>query len=165
MKFLYTTIFIFSSFLSYSQSNNITKRILKKSFKKSIRHENYSSWDEWSGYWETNNIDSTYYKSDTIILTNKVGLNSIYCNYITWEFYKKNAFILGDFTVCKEPPTGRAGNANDLYTIVFEEENDIIYLKTRNLNTETTYKVVSFEILPDKKTLKLEKISQKTINR
>ena len=165
MKILYIVILLFSNSLIYSQENEVTKKSVKKAFKKSIRNKDYWSWDEWSGYWETNNIDSTYYKSDTIVLINRIGLNSINCNYITWKFYKKNAFHLQEINSCKEPPSARVSNTNDFYTITIAEKEKILYLKTNNLNTETIYKVISFEALSDKRTLKLQKLSHKTINR
>lgn len=165
MKLLFTTLFIFSYFLTYSQSDKITKRILKKYFKKSIRYKNYSDWNDWSGYWESNNIDSTYYKSDTIVLINKIGYPSVNRKFITWNFYKKRAFFLYEIHHNDNFSTITVITPDDYYRVKIKEKDSITYIITKSLKMETIYKVLSFETLPDKRTLKLQKLSQRTINR
>ncbi|AXG73071.1 hypothetical protein DVK85_02015 [Flavobacterium arcticum] len=165
MKLLFITFFIFRSSLTYSQSDKITKRILKNSFKKSIRYKDYNDWNDWSGYWETNNIDSTYYKSDTIILINKIGSPSVGCKFVTWDFYKKNRFYINDINTCNTISSVRVITRDDYYRVKIKEKDSITYIITKSLKTETIYKVLSFEVLPDRRTLKLQKLSQRTINR
>lgn len=59
--------------------------------------------------WSICNVDSSFFKSDTLRLYNNINYfyqKSNCCKLVTWRFYKKNAFTLSGLEVCKEPPVG-----------------------------------------------------------
>jgi hypothetical protein len=55
--------------------------------------------------WNFNNADSLYYKQDTITaILYKSTKHKNLCEMVNWTFYRKNAFIKGRESLCKEPP-------------------------------------------------------------
>lgn len=79
--------------------------------------------------WKFNNVDSLYFKSDTLIaIQNKTNTQNDFCKFIDWTFYQKNAFILGSESLCKEPPTRSVTKyPEDYFTIaVYQVEDKIM---------------------------------------
>lgn len=76
--------------------------------------------------WKFNNIDSLYFKSDTLIaIQNKINIQNNFCEIIDWTFYRKNAFIMGRSSYCKEPPSRLVTKyPEDYFTIaIYQVEN------------------------------------------
>lgn len=50
------------------------------------------------------------------------------CEVVDWSFYRKNAFVFGQGSKCKEPPTRKVTrNPKDYYTIaIYTVENETI---------------------------------------
>ncbi|WP_433765855.1 hypothetical protein [Flavobacterium ginsenosidimutans] len=76
--------------------------------------------------WKFNNVDSLYFKSDTLIaIQNKTNTQNDFCEFIDWTFYQKKAFILGRCSFCKEPPSRMVTKyPKDYFSIaIYEVEN------------------------------------------
>ena len=70
--------------------------------------------------WEFNNIDSLYFKKDTLnAFVYKEGTkHKSLCEVVDWTFYRKNAFVFGQGSNCKEPTTRKVTrNPKDYYEI------------------------------------------------
>jgi hypothetical protein len=79
--------------------------------------------------WEFNNIDSLYFKQDTLTaLVYKSSKHKSLCELVDWTFYRKNAFILGQESHCKEPPSRKVTqHLKDYFTIaIYRVENETI---------------------------------------
>lgn len=78
--------------------------------------------------WEFNNIDSLYFKKDTLnAFVYKEGTkHKSLCEVVDWTFYRKNAFVFGQGSNCKEPTTRKVTrNPKDYYTIsIYTVENE-----------------------------------------
>jgi hypothetical protein len=78
--------------------------------------------------WEFNNIDSLYFKKDTLkAYVYKEGTkHKSLCEVVDWTFYRKNAFVLGQGSNCKEPTTRKVTrNPKDFYKIaIYTVENE-----------------------------------------
>jgi hypothetical protein len=78
--------------------------------------------------WGFNNIDSLYFKIDTLnAFVYKEGtIHKSLCEVVDWTFYRKNAFIFGQGSNCKEPTTRKViRNPKDYYTIsIYTVENE-----------------------------------------
>ena len=132
-------IFIFSlsiiSILSSHAQNDITKTDLKKILK--IDHGDDSK------IWTICNSNST----DTIQLYS--NMNYFYqshscCEFIRWNFYKKNKIREEQIQVCKEPSTGKPTTEKDYYSIKIKNEDDNLYLdKYYNNKLVIRYRVLS----------------------
>ncbi|MFN5773800.1 hypothetical protein, partial [Flavobacterium sp.] len=69
--------------------------------------------------WEFNNIDSLYFKKDTLnaFVYKKGTKHKSLCEVVDWTFYRKNALVFGQGSNCKEPPTRKVTrNPEDYYT-------------------------------------------------
>lgn len=77
--------------------------------------------------WEFNNIDSLYFKKDTLnAYVYKEGIkHKSLCEVVDWTFYRKNAFVFGLESNCKEPPTRKVTRKpNDYYNFaIYKVEN------------------------------------------
>ncbi|WP_298121119.1 hypothetical protein [Flavobacterium sp.] len=80
--------------------------------------------------WEFNNIDSLYFKKDTLnAYVYKEGTkHKRLCEVIDWTFYRKNAFVLGQGSNCKEPTTRKVTRTpKDYYKIaIYNVENESV---------------------------------------
>jgi hypothetical protein len=78
--------------------------------------------------WEFNNIDSLYFKKDTLnAFVYKEGTkHKSLCEVVDWTFYRKNAFVFGQGSNCKEPTTRKVTrNPKDYYGIaIYNVENE-----------------------------------------
>jgi len=78
--------------------------------------------------WEFNNIDSLYFKKDTLnaFMYKEGTKHKSLCEVVDWTFYRKNAFAFGQGSNCKEPPTRKVTrNPKDYYTIaIYTVENE-----------------------------------------
>ncbi|MCZ8297805.1 MAG: hypothetical protein O9297_11375 [Flavobacterium sp.] len=78
--------------------------------------------------WEFNNIDSLYFKKDTLnaFVYKKGTKHKSLCEVVDWTFYRKNALVFGQGSNCKEPPTRKVTrNPEDYYTItIYTVENE-----------------------------------------
>jgi len=85
--------------------------------------------------WKFNNVDSLYFKSDTLIaIQNKTNIQNPFCEYMDWTFYRKNAFILGNTSYCEEPPSRLVTKyPEDYFTIaIYQVENKTMIDMLRN---------------------------------
>jgi hypothetical protein len=78
--------------------------------------------------WEFNNIDGLYFKKDTLnaCVYKEGSKHKSLCEVVDWTFYNKNAFVLGQESNCKEPPTRKATQSpKDFYKIaIYTVENE-----------------------------------------
>ena len=102
------------------------KKILKESIVKKKNGRFAMSSDQ---SWNFINTDSLYYKQDTIsAIYYKFAKHKRICESVNWTFYRKNAFILGSESLCKEPPTRSVTKyPQDYFTIaIYKVENEIM---------------------------------------
>lgn len=112
---------------SYSQETKISKNELLKAFKETIVQTKKGKIETDSNPWFTENTNEIYYKNDTIVLKNAKSFKRDYCKIINWNFYKKNAFVIGDADYCNEPPTRKVTKPKDWVNLkVHYVENNLI---------------------------------------
>ena len=81
--------------------------------------------------WVICNQDSSFFKSDTLLLYNNINYfyqKSDCCKLIQWNFYKKNAFTRSNLQVCTEPPLGSVLTKNDYFKIKLISNKSGLYL-------------------------------------
>ncbi|MET0944121.1 MAG: hypothetical protein ABWY22_01790 [Flavobacterium sp.] len=127
-------IIIFSLFLLVPicliAQTTITESLVKKILKESIIKKKNGRFTMSSDQsWNFSNNDSLYYKQDTInAIYYKSGKHKSHCESIIWTFYRKNAFILGSESLCKEPATRSVTKyPQDYFTIaIYKVEDEIM---------------------------------------
>lgn len=95
--------------------------------------------------WFTVENDSSYQMADTLIFYNNSDLRyqKHYCNFIDWNFYKKNAFWLQRLELCTEPTTASVVKDIDFFT--YEVSDDQTPLVIRVFNQQKL--IDEFEVL------------------
>jgi len=146
-KYLLLAFLIFGR-TSFGQNVNPTKSQLLKVIKKSIRQDSRGKVSTNSNPWVVCNRDSSFYKSDTLRLYN--NLNYYYyskcCDFVDWTFYKKNAFVIVNTQICKEPPTGSISTKSDWFTIdISKDQNDLILQTINQGKAVDRFKVISID--------------------
>jgi hypothetical protein len=130
----YSLLIILIGFNSIAQKNYTSKSLLSKTFKNSVDQIDNKRVSTYSNPWISNNMDSIYYKKDTIIFKNEKSYNRDFCKTINWSFYKKNAFVLSDADFCNEPPTMKVVKDENWFTVKIIEDQNVLYLKLYNRN-------------------------------
>lgn len=126
----------------FAQSR-ITKSILQKIIRDSqVEMHNGKFTLPSNKSWEFNNADSLYYKQDTLTaILYKSSKHKSLCELVDWTFYRKNTFILGNESNCKEPPTRKVEKyPKDYFTIAiytFENETMIDVLRYDKMIVES----------------------------
>jgi hypothetical protein len=124
----------------------LSKDKLLKSFKETIVQPTNGKIETGSNPWFTDNTNEIYYKNDTIILNNARSYKRDFCKIINWNFYKKNAFIIGDADYCSEPPLQRATKQKDFINLnVYYFNNDLLIDLLNNNKRIDKFKVISLE--------------------
>jgi hypothetical protein len=144
----YKIIFTFLIALQFSYSQNIktSKAELLKIFKKTIVRDSNGIIHVDSNPWFTDNSNDNYKKSDTIFLKNAKSFKRNYCKIINWNFYKKDAFIIGDADYCSEPPTQTATKPKDWIELkIFNSEKDLILELYNQSKLIDKFKVISLK--------------------
>ena len=163
MKLIITVLISLLSFSSYSQNTKVTKKNLKRIFSQNANGKLFNwekkNWDNslndahLSKYkvWQITNEDSSYYKSDTLVLYNyQYAYFKIKSNKIKeWHFHKKNKIVVSDFD--SKTALSTAGiccyklkleeNKGDVFLILFNkkekfEKFKILDLKIKNLKDD-----------------------------
>jgi len=128
-------IFLLFPLLLISQ-NKISKSVVQKIIKESqVQKKNGRISLPSTKSWKFNNVDSLYFKTDTLIaIQNKTNTQNDFCEFIDWTFYRKNSFILGNTSYCKEPPSRFVTKyPEDYFTIaVYKVENKTMIDMLRN---------------------------------
>jgi hypothetical protein len=111
------TYFIAQSNLSLEQNIPLTKKNLTSIFYEIKNNTQFTS------VWTACNKDSSYYKSDTVILySNKYfQLTAKCCQYIEWTFSTRTTLDLTELFNCNEPPYSEAGPFNNGLKIKFKK--------------------------------------------
>lgn len=131
---------------SYSQETKISKTNLLKSFKETIVQTEKGKIQTDSNPWFTENTNEIYFNNDTIVLKNARSFKRDYCKIINWNFYKKEAFIIGDANYCNEPPIQRATKQTDWINLnVYNVKNDLIIELFNGNKIIDKFKVISLE--------------------
>jgi hypothetical protein len=144
--FAILSIILFIGHLSFGQDIHPTKSTLLKTFKKSIDQEGGKTINTYSNPWITDNKDSSYFKSDTIVFINfnHEFPKQVVCKPINWTFYKKNSFVLTSGDLCNEPTRLSTTNRGSWYRIrIFETKTDLILQIKNSDNRPERYAVLS----------------------
>jgi len=140
-------------FTSSAQTKPSSK-YLTKLFKNSIEQNDKKRISTFSNPWVINNIDSAYYKLDTLKVYNYKNVETEFCEYIGWTFYKKNLFILNKAHHCNEPPTNSVTNKENWYEVKFVENEKKLILQFYNLEKRLSqFEVLSIQESDSKMTL------------
>lgn len=139
-------ILIFITQFSYSQETKVTKEELLNTFKETIVQNKKGIIETDSNPWFTDNTNDIYFKNDTIVLKNAKSFKRDYCKIINWNFYKNNAFIIGEADYCNEPPTRKVTKPKDYIDLnIYNLGNDLtIELLNQNKLIEK-FKVISLQ--------------------
>jgi hypothetical protein len=123
MKSVFAIIFLsVIARASYSQSADNIKTRLETLFRPNI--DRYNEGD----VWETNNDDSSYYKSKIIKMYNGGHYHDKkYCYFKRWEFINPQVYELASFHWCEEPPA--LSIFGNVFQISFEITGNHLYLK------------------------------------
>ncbi len=158
-RLLIGTFFILFQLCVFSQNSPVTKKQLFKAFKQSIEQKDSKSIYTDSNPWLANNIDSLYYKADTIVFINAKSFKRDYCRVINWSFYKKDRFILSDANSCKEPPTARVNQPTDWFSIKIIESDTGLFFDIYNFNAFIDrFQVISLLVSDQESVLKIKRI-------
>jgi hypothetical protein len=138
----FRTILFLSAILAgqfcFGQESTITTENVSKLFKSSIRQSSKSKIEADSNPWLICNSDSSFFKSDTLLLIqNNPNHNFVRkkcCAFIGWTFYKNNKFVLSDINYCSEPPTSKVTTINDFYSIKVAKINTTTVIETYRNN-------------------------------
>lgn len=129
MKHIISLLFYLAPIWLIAQKQ-ITETSVKRIFTESIVKKNNGRFTFPSELsWNFQNEDSLYYKQDTLTaIRYKSTKHKKMCEIVNWSFYKKNKFILGKESLCKEPPSGSATKyPQDYFTIaIYRVENEIM---------------------------------------
>ena len=154
------------SFFSYAQNIKLNKENILKIFKSTIKQSKKNVIDTSSNPWFTDNTENKYYTSEFIELKHARSFKRDYCKIINWNFYKKDAFILGDANYCSEPPSQKVTKPENYIEIKInkEKENVILQLYNQKKLTEQ-FKIIELQKIESKYekgefelTLKLQRI-------
>jgi hypothetical protein len=160
MKAILTYTLIFACFICYSQNINIEKNVLFDVFEKTIVQNSKNIISTASNPWFTNNTDSIYFKSDTVVFINANSYRREYCKVINWNFYDRNKFVLSDADYCNEPPLVKVNTTKDWFEVKFEEEGNILKLyNDKNLISE--FEVLEISLDESQSILKLLRLNER----
>src|SRR4051812_30360238 len=102
MSRIFIFIFLIIGDFASGQNKYPTKKQLQKSLTRNTKLNGhiYNSTN-----WFTLQSDSSYQTTDTLVFFNNSDLRygKFICNYIDWNFYKKNAFWVQKVQLCQEP--------------------------------------------------------------
>lgn len=124
-----TVILIFVSCFSYGQTNSVTKKEIVRLFKIDEGQNSKS--------WTICNQGDTFFKTDTLYFYDSI--NYFYqsgncCEFVQWDFSKKNFFVQKKLQVCKEPSTSEVITEKNYYSIKPVSEKGQILLKKYHKN-------------------------------
>jgi hypothetical protein len=139
---LFLLVLLLVGHLVHGQDKYPTKSQLIKSLTRQTKFDGkvYNSTN-----WFTIETDSSYRTTDTLLFYN----NSRYqygkhiCNYIDWNFYKKDAFWVQYIELCKEPTTGTLVKDQTFFTYKLSDSKQRMFLSVFNKNVL----VDEFEVL------------------
>ena len=135
MKTIIVYIFLFLNFLSFSQNENISK----------IEVENFiQSTLENSKAWFACNIDSAYYKADTITFCS--SMLHLYqkncCHHIEWYFSNATKFNLSKTNICSKPIISTIDSKKSSFKIKTKHQNNGVIIKIK-----TGWKAIHFKVI------------------
>lgn len=158
MKYIFIFTLSITSILSCYAQNNISKKNLKKLLKIESEYD--------SKVWTICNSNST----DTIQLYSSINYfyqSESCCEFIQWNFYKKNKIREEQIQVCKEPSIRKVTTEKDYYSIKIEKKDDNLYLdKYHNKKLVNRYRVLSItkKNLPKQQGIKYQIIELAKVN-
>lgn len=138
----------------FGQESTVTVKNILKLFESSIRQASESKINVASNPWLICNSDSSFFKSDTILLIqnnpNQNYARKKCCAFIGWTFYKDNKFIQSDIDYCSEPPARRVTTKNDFYSIKVAKINTKTIIETyRNDKLIDSFIVLEYKTFSD----------------
>jgi hypothetical protein len=132
----------------YGQNKYPTKLQLTKSLTKKtkLKGKAYNSTN-----WFTIESDSAYRNLDTLVFYNNSSYRSgkLICNFVDWNFYKKDAFWVQHVQLCKEPTTATAIKNEDFFTYDVSDKGQPMILRIfNNGKLVDTFEVLSLTRRP-----------------
>ena len=136
MKTIIVYIFLFLNFISFSQNENISK----------IEVENFiQSTLENSKAWFACNIDSAYYKTDTITFCSSILhlYQKNCCHHIEWYFSNATKFKLSKTNICHKPIVSSIDSKDSSFKIKTKYSNNGVIIKIKTKGKSIRFKVIS----------------------
>ena len=95
--------------------------------------------------WKSNNVDSIYFKSDTIkVYQYKTrSYRSYGCEEVHWTFSDEDDFVLTRVHLCMEPPLRDISKPTDSLKVNFKEKKSKLRIEFKNFNK----KIEEFELI------------------
>ena len=140
-NFIILLILIVITKASFGQGETFTERAFGKIFKSSVMQKSNKKIEVGANAWYFCNLDSSYYKNDTLNLYSSNYLKEDCCEHIAWTFYKKNALVQNTSQRCKEPAS--ATPTTGFYIIKLNQRKDYLLLELEKQG----YKIDKFKIL------------------
>jgi hypothetical protein len=126
-KLLFIILLFFGDF-GFGQGSYPTKSELFKSLTKEtkLKRKVYNSTN-----WFTVQNDSSYQSADTLYFYNNPAFRyeKHFCEFVDWNFYKKDAFWIQRLQLCKEPTTASATKEKDFFTFEIPDKQRPLVLQ------------------------------------
>lgn len=119
----------------YAQYKKVSEKQLLTLFENSI-NKNYPH-DIDSSPWTICNLDSSFYKSDTLKIVNsyKYPYNvGKCCRYMNWSFYKIDSLVQHESNSCNEPTYSVVPRKNDWYKLFLRKGRHGLFVILKNID-------------------------------
>lgn len=141
-------ILLFSGHFGFGQESYPTKSKLFKSLTKEtkLKRKVYHSTN-----WFTVQTDSSYQSADTLYFYNNPAFRyeKHFCEFVDWNFYKKDAFWMQRLQLCKEPTTASASKEKDFFTFEISDKQVPLILQVfHNGKMVDRFEVISLKKQP-----------------
>ena len=142
MKPILILIFILSFNLSFSQQ--VTKYDLKNLIKQSRKEESKSGLSYYSKL-ISNNEDSTFFKSNKVILysTKAATAEKGYCRTVELNFMNRKRVNFIDCQTCSEPSFCYVTTDKNIYSYKIKEKDNQLYIVFTNSYNQMNFEIVS----------------------
>ncbi|WEK68908.1 MAG: hypothetical protein P0Y62_13760 [Candidatus Chryseobacterium colombiense] len=127
-------IFLIGMFLSFSNAlfsqkiKILSKKQILKVFKSTVVQNTKGNISTDSNPWFTDNSEDKYFKDKIIEFKNARSFQRDYCKIINWNFYKKDAFVIGDADYCNEPPMQKVTKPENFISLKLIQNNSGVVL-------------------------------------
>jgi hypothetical protein len=146
MKYLKVIIIItlplFTCGALFGQTDRPDSRRIINAFKKAFKESRRQGGSASS--WAACNLDSQFYKKDTVYLIHKpYGHFNDCCEEVNWVFYKKYKCYITQSQSCREPASSRITTYNDMYAVSVIQKKAFADIKLTGYNN----RIIKFTVL------------------
>ena len=144
LKYLILFVCFFHVMCS-ATGQSLGKKSLKL-FNSSIQQENKKKLSIGSNPWVSCNTDSSFYKTDTLILYKNYYDCTNCKDFIEWTFYRRNSYYLGGSLMCDEPTRRKVYKDDRMYSIRVQKNSKGEVLEIiKGRKVVSTFRVLSIQ--------------------